>query len=857
MMLMTWGTVRAATESTLHAAWRFRLLPGTTAAYDHPQAAQWHPAKVPGMVQTDLLAAGLIDNPDVRDHQAELQWIGLADWQYRTRFKVDAATRRHDHVELLFRGLDTFAEVRLNGHKLLDADNMFRHWRVDARPWLREGDNTLTVTLHSPIAALQPWLQDQPHVLPGEFDSAFGDEPEGRQSANYVRKAAYQYGWDWGPRYVTEGIWKPVVLQAWNDLRLSDFHVAQPHVDAKVAHLRADFQLRSDHAGKAHLDVAWTAPDGRHGKVARDVVLRKGRHTYAVPLSIEQPQRWWPAGYGKQNLYRFHGRVSRDGKVLARIDTRTGLRSVEFDQQRDQWGHRFALVVNDVPVFAKGANVIPPDMFPNRVTHGRLAHMLTSARDVNMNMLRIWGGGYYLDDDFYTLADKLGILIWQDFMFGGAIPPYDKAFADNTRIEAAQQVRRLRGHPSIVVWAGNNEVQGSWQNWEDRQAFKKTISDSERQRIVAGMHTLFDHVLRDVVTQLEPEVPYRASSPGSDYGTAFNATDNGDSHYWAVWSGGAPIGKYLSVTPRFASEYGLQALPSLHTIKAFTRPGDRSLDSKVMRAHQRFAGGNERLMHYIRRYYGEPKDFVATVYLSQVMQAEGIQLAAEHLRASRPHAMGSLYWQLNDVWPGITWSSIDYHGRWKALQYHARRFYAPVRVVAIRHDGKTRVHVVSDRTRPFDATLRMRVMGMDGKLARQSEQVIHVDDLASVDAGTHDDVALLGGADPAHAFAVFDLIRDGKRVSRHLVYFDKAKNLDLPDPGLEATLSADGKRVTVHANKLARAVWIDFGDHDAQLSDNAFDLLPGESVTLAVDSKATASALRAGLSVRSLYGATK
>jgi len=851
----------AASQSTqsLDAGWQFRLMPGDRHAAEHPQAAQWLPATVPGTVQTDLLAAKLVPDPYWRDNEAKIQWVGLSDWQYRMQFNVDAATLARKHVELVFDGLDTFADVALNGHKLLAADNMFRRWRVPAKPWLHAGANTLEVTLHSPVARLQPWLLKQPYALPGEFDSAFGDEPEGKQTANYVRKAAYQYGWDWGPRIVTEGIWKDVRLESWSALRLADFHIAQPKVTADVAQLQAQLHIAADAAGKARVTLRWRAPDGGTQSLVREVALKAGDNHVAVPLQIAHPQRWWPVGYGAPNLYDFHVDVALHGDVVASADRETGLRSVQLLRRKDQWGKSFAFVVNGMPIFAKGANFIPMDSFPNRVTAARIAAMLQSARDANMNMLRIWGGGYYLEDAFYAEADKLGLMVWQDFMFGGAIPPYDQAFRDNVRAEAVQQVDRLRDHPSIVLWAGNNEVETAWESWGTSLDFKKAQGKAESARVEQGMRELFDHTLRGVVASRSPEVPYWPSTPSSDYDTKANVLDNGDYHYWNVWSGDAlPASAYLDVTPRFQSEYGLQSFPAMATLRSVLEPSDLSVDSPVLRAHQKFdkGKGNQRLLMYVEREYGKPKDFAALVYLSQVMQAEGIQLAAEHLRAARPQSMGSLYWQLDDVWPGVTWSSVDYYGRWKALQYHAKRFYAPLRVVAIRKDGKTHVSLVSDRTAPLAAELRVRVLGMDGKPLWEHAQPAHVAALASTPAGDYTDAQLLHGADPRRTVAVFELLDHGKPISRHLLYFDDAKNLALPDPGLKAQLSADGHGLTVSAQHLAREVWIDFGALDARLSDNAFDLLPGESVTLHVDSTADAAALRRALTVRSLYGAT-
>ncbi|SEM86857.1 beta-mannosidase [Luteibacter sp. UNCMF331Sha3.1] len=882
LVLVAWlvaGVASAATpvEKDLSAGWRFRLASegkadafrGTSGGLTVAKACDahcksftdWQPAHVPGAVQTDLLALGRVEDPFWRDNEAALQWVGLSDWDYTLDFDVDAATLKRGHVDLVFDGLDTFAEVTLNGKKVLAADNMFRQWRLPVKNTLRAGSNTLTVHLQSPIARLQPWLMKQPYSLPGEFDTVFGDEPKGKQTSNYVRKANYQYGWDWGPRIVTLGIWRPVRLESWDAVRVADFHIAQQSVDADAAKLAAQFDVRADKAGTLTLAVAWTGPDGRQGVEKRDVPVKAGENHVEVPVAIDRPQRWWPVGYGEPNLYRFHGSVSAGGETLAEADRETGLRKVQLRRDKDQWGRSFAFVVNGVPIFAKGANLIPYDAFPSRVTTARLEAILRSAKDANMNMLRMWGGGTYQDDAFYAAADRMGLMIWQDFMFGGAITPYDDAFRENTRIEAIEQVTRLRDHPSIVLWAGNNEVQTGWESWPNRDDFRQYINADEVRRVEDGMRELFGTTLRKVVTTLSPDVPYWASSPSTDYEREANVLDDGDYHYWKVWSGSEPIANYLDVTPRFQSEYGLQSFPVMATIKAFATAEDMQPESKVMRAHQKFANGdgNQRLLLYIRAEYGEPKDFPSFVYLSQVMQAEGIELAAEHLRSARPQSMGSLYWQLNDVWPGASWASVDYFNRWKALQFHAKRFYAPVDVVPLRRGTRTEVFAVSDRTSDFDATLRTRVYDMGGKLLRETSQPARTAALASTKVATLDDAALLKGADPRKTVVAFDLLEQGKPAAHHLLYFGAARTLALPTPELSTKLRNDGDRIvlTVTAKRLARAVWVDTGDLDVRLSDNAFDLLPGESVDIVMEGNVDIDTLRRTLNVRSLVDALK
>ena len=848
---------------SLHAGWQFQLAPGDSHGQSRPRATHWLPASVPGSAQTDLMAAGLVSDPYWRTNEAKIQWVGQSDWRYRTHFEVNAATLARRHIDLVFDGLDTFADVYLNGHKILGADNMFRRWRVSVKPLLHTGVNSLEVRLSSPIAHLLPWIAKQPYQLPGEFTSEFGELPPGEFPLAYTRKAAYQYGWDWGPRLLTEGIWQPVELESWDSLRLANFSVAQEQVSAANAALAAQLKIQSDTAGVAEVTLAWQAPNGTHLQLQRAVTLQEGTHTYALPFAIRDPARWWPVGYGKPNLYQFHVQVAVDGKVLATAQQTTGLRSVELRRMKDQWGKSFEFVVNGVPIFTKGASFIPMDEFPQRVTKERIRQLLESARDANMNMLRVWGGGYYQRNAFYTEADKLGLMIWQEFMFGGPIPPPSAAYRANARIEAVQQVERLRNHPSIVLWCGNNEVADGWEYFDGVQQLKKSITPAQRKQLKQGMDELFDHTLRAVVAQYEPSVPYWPTSPGTGGEGPVNVTSNGDYHYWDVWSGAAlPETAFLDVTPRFMAEYGLQSMPVMATIDAFTNPADRTLDSEVIRAHQKYlrgkhydqSTGNQRLLLYVERDFGRPKNLASMVYLSQVMQANGIQLAAEHLRASRPQSMGSLYWQLNDVWPGTTWSSVDYYGRWKALQYHARRFYAPLLIAALRNHGVTTVALVSDQTKPLAAHWRVRVMNFAGKLLSQHATAVTLAPLASMHVARYSDAELLHGADPRQTFAVFDLMVDGKPVARNLVFFRPAKELALPLPQIQVQLAqaGDGYTLTLSTDQLAREVWVSFAGLDATVSDNSFNVLPGERVVLTVKSRASLDALRKALTVQDL-----
>jgi len=849
---------QAFSETTLDAVWQFRLAPDSTQAQAHRDVVEWHPARVPGTVHADLLANGLIADPYIGAPEAGLQWIGLADWEYRTTFAAPRGMLEDARSDLVFEGLDTFAEVFLNGEKVLDAMNAFRSWRVPVQGKLKASGNELRVVFHSPIAMLLPKVQAMPHRIAGNYPSPHGDEPKDAMTANFVRKPGYHYGWDWGPRYVTAGAWKPVKLEGWDAVRVDDVHVRQDKVTAERAELQVRIGIDAARAGDYQLRVFATAPGGKRRQVANQrIAARVGANAAAVPVRIDKPQRWFPVGYGKQPLYRFEVEVRAGAELVAEASERTGLRSVRLRTDADDKGRGFHFEINGIPVFAKGANYIPFDMFVPRVGEAQQRRVLQSAVDANMNMIRGWGGGYYESDRFYDIADELGLLVWQDFMFGGGMPPgYDDAFRANAVAEARENVRRLRDHPSIVLWCGNNEEEIAWKYWGQGKDLQQA-DPAFAEKVWKGYVQLFGSDLRRVVEEEGGGIAYWASSPSDDLAEVANTPASGDMHYWEVWGGPAhPPVEYLAVTPRFMSEYGLQAWPVQRTVDAFATRAEQSIDGPVIRAHQKFMAGegNARLMLYVEREYGKPRDFADFIHLSQVMQAEGIELAALHHRASRPYTMGSLYWQLNDVWPGASWSGIDWFGRWKALQFHARRFFAPVAVAALRKDGKTTVSLLSDRTAAARGELRLRVMTLQGAVLRDERRPVRLAELSAAKVADYADAELLVGADPARTIAVFDLQAGDEPPSRAVVYFRAAKDLGWSAPRLRTELRREGGAyaLDLRAESLARGAWIDFGDLAAEVSDNALTLLPGEPVTVRVASAATLDALRAALRVRSL-----
>lgn len=860
VLLAAWTLPVAA--APLAAEWSFRLLPGDARGAAHPGLQQWRPAQVPGAVHTDLLAQGQIPDPYIGAPEAGLQWIGLADWEYRARFDVDAGTLARAHAELAFDGLDTFATVTLNGQPLLQADNSHRTWRARVDGKLRARGNELRIVLRSPIRTLLPGVQAMPHKIAGNYPSPYGDEPKDAMVGNFVRKPGYHFGWDWGPRYVTAGIWRPVRLESWDAQRLTALAVQTRALDATRADLEVAVEVESAAVGTAAVQVEVLDPDGKRvAHIDRKALLKAGDNRIVMPVALPQPRRWWPAGQGEQARYSVRATLAPGTRDATRIEQRTGLRTVELRREVDRnGGQGFAFVINGVPIFAKGANVIPFDMFPARVDAARIRRELTAARDANMNMLRNWGGGYYEDDVFFDIADELGLLVWQDFMFGGGMQPgYDPDFRANVVAEARDNVRRLRHHPSVVLWCGNNEEETAWKDWGHGRDL--TAADPAfAAKVWQGYVDLFGNDLRQVVAEEGLGVPYWSSSPSNDLDEKANDSTRGDKHYWQVWGNPAlPVTAYLHESPRFMSEYGLQAWPVMRTLDGIIPAAEQQVDSPTVRAHQKFMAGegNQRLLKYIEEEYGTPRDFPAFVYLSQVMQADGIQLAALHHRASRPYTMGSLYWQLNDVWPGASWSSIDYAGRWKALHFHAKRFFADHAVAALRDEGVTRVSLLNDRQQGLQATWRMRVMDLDGALRNEQRHTVALPPLSALEVGRFADADLLKGADPTRTVAVVELFDGATLLSQQVVYFAPAKALALSPAKIDSTLRADGKGavLTLRAPKLVRALWIDFDGVDATLDDNALDLVPGETVTIRLRSKADLPTLRRTLRLTSLADA--
>ncbi|MCJ7627490.1 MAG: hypothetical protein MUO50_03780 [Longimicrobiales bacterium] len=813
--------------------------------------SNWLPATVPGTIHTDLLANGLIPDPFWRDGELVLQWIGEEDWVYRTTFDVSPQLLEKEVVELVFHGLDTFADVRLNGRTVLKTDNMFRGWTVEVKQDLRPGENSLEIHFSSPIPPALEARAALPYELPAGNDR--GDPP----SRVFVRKAAYHYGWDWGPRFVTSGIWRPVELLAWSGARISNLHLTTDSLAEDLALLTATIELqvstpeaeRRAAGGGIPAILTLTGVDNIFEPVRYEAALSPGLNRFQVPIRIPNPQLWWPNGLGEPHLYTAQA-ILKAGRRTDTLTTRFGLRTLELVTEPDSIGESFFFRVNGVPVFMKGANVIPLDHFSPRVTEEDYQALFRDVVDANMNMLRVWGGGIYEEDRFYELADEHGILIWQDFMFANGMYPGDSLFLANVRAEATHQVRRLRGHPSLALWCGNNEMDEGWKNWGWARNYD-TPEDSAA--VWNAYEAIFHDVLPGVVAAEDPERRYWPSSPSLGWGNP-ESLNRGDSHYWGVWHGQEPFQIFAEKLPRFSSEFGFQGFPSMETLAAVTQPEDRALFDPTFLVHQKHPIGNELIKSYMERDYPVPPSFEDFAYVSQLLQARGMRTAFEAHRRAKPRTMGTLYWQLNDTWPVVSWSSRDYFGRWKALHYAARDAFAPVLISPVLLGDTLEVWGVSELTRPVEGTLTLELMDFDGKILWQASVLTLLPANRSQPLWEGSASSILGEADSRRVVLVGEFIETGSRAPGQsaLLYFHPPKDLGLRVPAIrfEVTPEEGGVLLHLESDVLAKDVYLRLDG--AHFSDNFFDLLPGRSKSVRIETDLSAEEAEAALKIRTL-----
>ena len=817
------GAVIFMITAEIHSGWQMRQ-------------AGWEeflPASVPGSVYHDLMQNGKMDDPFWRDNFPKALKRMDHDYEYKTEFAADKALFKSDAVLLRFEGIDTVADIFLNGEKLGHTENMHRTFEFEVKDLLKEEGNELRVLLHSPTRFIKEEYKH--NVADGSEEAMVG-------FAN-LRKTHCMFGWDWGPRLPDAGLWRPVKLLGIEKARVDSVYVTQKHEDGKVTlHFDVDADVYDREALMGYT-VLITDPDGKE-------TLCKGSPEEIV---IERPQLWWPNGFGAQPLYTVEVRLYAGGKQVDAWKKRIGLRTLTMHIEKDAYGESFAHEVNGVQVFAMGADYIPEDSIFPRINEARTRELLRQCKEAHFNTIRVWGGGYYPDDWFYDACDEMGLMVWQDFLFACAVYNLTDEFEDNIRAEFADNIKRLRHHASLALWCGNNEME----MFVERGLWVKTpIQKSDYVK-------MYEYILPKVLKELDPQTFYWPASPSSGGGFDDpNGFDRGDVHYWDVWHGNVPFTDYRRYYFRYLSEFGFQSFPSVETIKTFALPEDCNPFSYVMEKHQRNNAANGKIMNYLYQTYLYPTSFDAFVYASQLLQADAIRYGVEHFRRNRGRCMGAIYWQLNDCWPVISWASIDYCGRWKALHYAAKRFFRPLTLSCAEEGLLTqnpnvnferyeyeenalkkgmRLCVENETMLSHTVEVTWQLRRADASVIRQGRETVTVEPLSSKWLEYED----FADADTFGDYIAYQMTENGAPAASGTALFCAPKHFRFADPQL--ALRVEGDEIVVTAAAYARSVQILNADDTLKLSDNFFDMNAGETRVRILSGQPS------GLRVRSVY----
>ena len=773
---------------------------------------KWLTATVPGTVHLDLMNNKIIPDPYKDENEKKVQWIENEDWDYRASFKISSKELEYQNIDLVFNGLDTFSEIYLNGKLLRKTDNMFREWEIPVKQNLKIGDNLLQIKFKSAVNVGKELAKKVSFTMP--------ESPR-----SFVRKAQYQFGWDWGPRLVTAGIWKDVKLSFWNDAKFENVKIEQKSLTKQKADLNIYTEIFANKEGKYIISI---------NDKLNTIQLIKGKNIIQIPFIIHNPKLWQPNGWGDPNLYNINISLQKDSKIIVEKTESIGLKTIELIQDKDEKGKSFYFKVNGNPMYAKGTNWIPSDSFTPRITKEKYQKLIKDCKDANMNMIRVWGGGIYEDDEFYKACDKNGILVWQDFMFAGSFYPSDEEFLNNVKEEVKDQVNRLQNHASIALWCGNNEIDEAIVNWGYQKQFKYSKEDS--LQVWKDYKKIFHEVIPNTISEVaaKDKSIYWESSPSIGWGHKESLTE-GDSHYWGVWWGEQSFEIYNEKVPRFASEYGFQGMPTLETAKSmFSEKPDLNLQNGTIKAHEKHSRGWEIIDLYMKRDYTIPKDFVKYNFVSQLLQARGMQIAIEAHRRAKPYNMGTLYWQLNDCWPVVSWSSIDYLGNWKALHYQIKRSFENQVILTEEKDNYLNFYAIDDELKKFeDVKVEIQVVDFNGKILNDLTTVQNGKTLDRIVKFDHIEIKnIIKYSNKNEVFLKLTLKdKNQKIIAENNHFFAKPKDLKLIKPTIKIK-KISANEIEISTDVLAKNVYLMGNTH---FSDNFFDLLPKTSKRIKLD----------------------
>ena len=813
---------------------------------------EWHRGTVPGTVYTDLLTQGLIVDPYVGENEDEVRDLSYNDYLYEREFLISKEVLNNERNLLICKGIDTIADLFVNGKQIGSCDNMHREYEFDLTGFLKEGVNHIQVYFHSPMKYMQKLYEKKP--LWGVTSTVPGYQ--------YIRKAHCMFGWDWGPKLPDMGIWRDIYIEEVNGARIQNVQIRQQN-EEELSHLSVILKnvvMPSDAAGII-AECRVYDPEGK------ELVIQTAdvEEMQTFQIEIKNPERWWPNGYGEQKLYRVCVSLKRENQIIQEKSIRLGIRDFTVVRRPDEWGAGFTFCINGMEIFAKGANYIPEDSIFGKRSKERTERLLKDCRKANFNCIRVWGGGCYPDDYFYDLCDELGLLVWQDFMFACAVYDLTDSFYENIKLEARDNIIRLRNHPSLGMWCGNNEMEGAWVGWGIPQ----------NQKLKQDYLTMFERLIPQMVEEYDPDRFYWPASPSSEGGFEDPFDEGrGDAHYWDVWHGKNPFEDIESKFFRFSSEYGFEAIPSMKTLRTVIHEDQLNIVSPEMEKHQKCIDngpGNVTLMYYLLQYYQLPTTFERTIYVTQSLQSDFLEMAIRHFRSHRERCSGSTYWQINDTYPTISWATLDYYGRWKGAHYVVKRSYGKViSYVETGADRVARLYVSSDETRSLKITCRLELIEQ-GKEALHTEcrevtaepltstcvasfKIPEMKELRSRECYLHYEIQCEGEAidsgnrllerpkkfhflDPHLTVCVEDqvIVGEGRgKIEGRICEINTEEKTD-DKTGDVRKLTAKQFKITVKAQQFARRVGIEFVDTDVILSDNYFDLLPGETKTVWIE----------------------
>ncbi len=785
-------------KQTLNGTWKMKES-GTAQLYD---------TTVPGSVLSCLIEKQVIEDPYYRENEYPTRDLFWKDYEFKRNFEVTEELMQENNLDLVCFGLDTLTDIYINGSFLASTNNMHRTWRLPVRDILKVGQNDIRILLKSTLQ----YIEDYEYAENKEITFTNGGSVVGNQ---LIRKAHSMFGWDWGAQLPDAGIFRDIELQAYSGARVHDVCIDQLHEENKVQltlHTKTELWEKKAYT----LRISVYDPAGKQiVTVENEITTEDSIQT----LTVENPELWWPNGFGEHPLYRIELTLFSHDSTIDHCEYTIGLRTLTVSQEKDEWGSEFAFMVNGIKIFTKGANYIPEDCIYSWITPERIEYLVKSSVRANYNCLRVWGGGYYPSNTFYELCDRYGLIVWQDLMYACNVYDLTEKFEENIVQETIDNVIRIRHHACLGIWCGNNELESAWHHWGGFQ--------EETEYLRADYIKQFEYLLPKTVKATDRTTFYWPSSPSS--GGCFDDPDcenRGDTHYWSVWHGLLPFSDYQNHYFRFCSEFGFQSFPSLKTVKTYTKETDRNIFSSVMESHQKNEAANGKILYYLSENFCYPKDFDSLLYVSQILQAVAIKSGVEHFRRNRGRCMGSLYWQINDNWPVASWASIDYFGRWKALHYMAKNFYAPIAGSIVRHENVMEAYLQNESLKEVSATAVLSLKTMDLKILDKKEFTVTAGALASVKIGEQDYTQLLEKIKKDSVFAEIAITYEDGTTQIETETFEPYKHLQLPTANITTKVEEinDNYVITLQTDAFVNFVELDFEEEDGIFSDNYFAL---------------------------------